>query len=222
MTLRVVVVDDDAAVAALHTKFLDVLDMCEVVSTAGTGPEAVAAIRHHNPDLVLLDIYLPGFSGLEVLRTVRASRHAQPEFIAVTAARDFSSVRDARLQGVRHYLTKPFSAHDLRDRVNEVARELADSRQHSTLDQESIDHFIGSTGVNRTLPKGLNPDTLSAVREALTNSPWSSAKEIGEQVGISRVSSRRYLEYLVTAGVAGRRLDYATSGRPGAQYGPAG
>ena len=64
---------------------------------------------------MLLDIYLPGFSGLEVLRSIRSSHQPQPEFIAVTAARDFASVRDARLTGVRHYLVKPFSVRELND-----------------------------------------------------------------------------------------------------------
>ncbi len=44
---------------------------CEVVGTAGTGPDAVAAVKELRPDLVLLDVHLPGFSGLDALRAVR-------------------------------------------------------------------------------------------------------------------------------------------------------
>ena len=220
MKLRVVIVDDEPAALMLHRRFLEDYDACEVIAAARNGPEAVATIRRHQPDLVLLDIYLPGFSGLDVLRTIRAGSHNQPEFIAVTAARDFASVRDARLLGVRHYLTKPFSARDLRDRVDEVAREQA-TVNSATLDQDSIDEFIGSTGVTRTLPKGLSPDTLQAVRDALAEQPWSTAKEVGERIGISRVSSRRYLEFLTACGEAQRRQDYTTSGRPSSRYGPA-
>ncbi|WP_438354594.1 response regulator [Microbacterium sp. CJ88] len=215
-TLRVVVVDDEPSVAKLHVRFLTAHPACEVVASVGTGPDAVAAIRQHRPDLVLLDLHLPGFSGIEVLRTVRAAAGPQPEFIAVTAARDFGSVRDARLAGVRHYLVKPFSAKDLHDRVAEIARELAEASDAGALDQGRIDDLIRCGA--KPLPKGLSAETLRSVRTALAAAPWSSASELGERVGLSRVSCRRYLEHLVTTGVAERRLDYATSGRPGTRF----
>lgn len=222
--LRVVVVDDEPAVARLHTRLIGARADCDVVATVGTGPAAVAAITEHEPDLVLLDIYLPGYSGLEVLRHVRASHQHQPEFIAVTAARDFASVREARLTGVRHYLVKPFSVQALEARVSDVVAELADVPELE-LDQREIDTMIGAgsastDGVAKTagLPKGLSVETMDAVRHALAEAPWSSASELGERVGISRVSARRYLEHLAGAGLAERRLDYATSGRPGSRY----
>ena len=221
--LRVVVVDDEPAVARLHARLIDARDDCEVVAMAATGPDAVTAIREHEPDLVLLDIYLPGFSGLEVLRHVRASHQHQPEFIAVTAARDFASVREARLTGVRHYLVKPFSVQALEARVGEVVNEVAEVPELE-LDQREIDSMIrtGSAAAAPTLPKGLSVETMDAVRQALTETPWSSANEVGEHVGISRVSSKRYLEHLLETGAAERRLDYATAGRPGARYALAG
>ena len=221
LPLRVVVVDDDPAVASLHARLIGDRPDCEVVATAGTGPHAVEAIAQLEPDLVLLDIYLPGFSGLEVLRSIRSSHQPQPEFIAVTAARDFASVRDARLTGVRHYLVKPFSVRELNMRVSEVVRELT-SVPELELDQGEIDSVIrGGRSATIALPKGLSAETMDAVRRALAASPWSSATEIGERVGISRVSSRRYLDHLVESGGAVRRLDYATAGRPGARFAPA-
>lgn len=218
MTLRALVVDDVPSVAALHAQFLSSRDGCEVIATVGTGPDAVAAIRQHQPDLVLLDIYLPGYSGLEVLRSIRATRQKQPEFIAVTAARDFDSVREARLQGVRHYLVKPFSARDLHERIDDVQRELS-GEPVDALSQEGIDLLIRSGSSPRSLPKGLSTDTLALVRDALVDAAWASATEVSEQVGISRVTTRRYLEHLVETGQAERKLDYATAGRPGARYG---
>lgn len=218
--LRVVVVDDEPAVARLHTRFLEAHDGCTVVAVAGTGPEAVEAISTLEPDLVLLDLHLPGFSGLEVLRAIRSGHQRQPEFIAVTAARDFASVRDARLAGVRHYLVKPFSARQLHDRIADIARELAE-QQGDVLDQHDIDVLIRSGAQPAALPKGLSVETLDAVRIALSDAPWSSSTEIGERVGVSRVTSRRYLEHLVAQGAAARKMDYATAGRPSTRYGPA-
>jgi len=220
--LRVVIVDDDFAVAALHVRFVEAHPAFEVVATAATGPLAVDTIAEHSPDLVLLDFYLPGMSGLEVLRKIRATHHTQPEFIAVTAARDAESVRRARVAGVRHYLVKPFTAGDLRSRLDDIVRDrmlLSRTTPNAGLDQNDIDSLM--TGAIRRplpLPKGLSAETLAATARALLEAPNSSATELGAIVGISRVSSRRYLEHLVLTRRAERALDYGTAGRPSSRY----
>ncbi len=68
------------------------------------------------------------------------------------------------------------------------------------------------------LPKGLSAETLERVAAALSARPDASATEIGEDVQISRVSARRYLEHLASSGRAIRTLDYSTKGRPSTRY----
>ncbi|MDQ0728506.1 PAS domain-containing protein [Microbacterium sp. W4I20] len=68
------------------------------------------------------------------------------------------------------------------------------------------------------LPKGLSAETLDRVAAALTARPDASATEIGDDVQISRVSARRYLEHLASSGRAIRTLDYSTKGRPSTRY----
>ena len=220
--LRAVIVDDDVAVAALHVQFVESHPAFRVVATAHSGPGAVQAILDHTPDLVLLDFYLPGLSGLDVLRDIRAGSRPQPEFIAVTAARDADSVHRARVAGVRHYLVKPFTAAQLRSRLDEVVADrslLAGAPPGAGLRQSDIDALMtGSIRRPVPLPKGLSVETLAAVAQALHFAPDSSASEIGALAGLSRVSSRRYLEHLVQAQRAVRSLDYATAGRPSTRY----
>jgi response regulator of citrate/malate metabolism len=223
--LRVLIVDDDEIVARLHESFLTGLDGFVVCGVAATGPEAVAAIRTASPDVVLLDMHLPGFSGLEALRIVRGDRFRRFEVIAVTAARDVDTVRDARRAGVRHYLAKPFSADDLRRRLIDVARELAARpAQNATaeLAQSQIDALMTPSTPPIGPPKGISPETLHAVRSALADAPGASAAELGERIGLSRVSARRYLEHLVDGGAAHRSLDHAAAGRPTTRYRLAG
>jgi response regulator of citrate/malate metabolism len=116
--LRTLIVDDDAAVADIHRQFVDAHPGFVVVGEAQTGAEAVEQITRLEPDVMLLDFYLPDFSGLEVLRRLRISHSHRIEVIAVTAARDLTSVREARASGVRHYLVKPFTATVLRERLD--------------------------------------------------------------------------------------------------------
>ncbi|NQX28377.1 response regulator [Microbacteriaceae bacterium VKM Ac-2854] len=213
----VVVVDDDHAVAALHERFVAAHPEFVVLAVAHDGPAAIDAILREHPDVVLLDFHLPGFSGLEVLRRIRAEAAEQPEFIAVTAVRDVESVRAARAAGVRHYLVKPFTAGALRDRLDEVARDGRLFDEAEGLEQSEIDALFASGVRAPALPKGLSVETLESVESALS-AEAASASEIGDRVGISRVSARRYLEYLVATRRAARSLNYATSGRPSAVF----
>ena len=68
------------------------------------------------------------------------------------------------------------------------------------------------------LPKGLSAETLDRVSTALAARTDASATEIGEDLDISRVSARRYLEHLAASGRASRALDYSTKGRPSTRY----
>jgi response regulator of citrate/malate metabolism len=221
-TLRTVIVDDDVEVASLHGRFVAAHPAFSVAATAHNGPVALAVIAEHRPDLVLLDFDLPGLSGLEVLRDVRALGGAQPEVIAVTAARDVESVRQARSAGIQHYLVKPFTALDLKARLDDVARDrlaLLESGEREQLAQRDIDALMRSgTRVRTQLPKGLSGETLVTVEAALGSAPQSSAAEIAELSGLSRVSARRYLEYLVEVNRAQKTLDYATAGRPSTRF----
>lgn len=220
--LRTIIVDDDVEVAALHARFVSSHPAYDVVATAHSGPEALNLIAEHRPDLVLLDFDLPGMTGLDVLRDVRAMGGLQPEVIAVTAARDVDSVRQARSSGIQHYLVKPFTALNLNARLDDVARDrlaLLESEAHEELAQREIDALM-RTGVRgrQQLPKGLSGETLLTVEAALSSAPNSSAGEIAELAGLSRVSARRYLEYLVAVNRAQKSLDYATAGRPSTRF----
>ncbi|MFF2496312.1 response regulator [Agromyces sp. NPDC058064] len=218
--LRVVVVDDDLAVARVNRAFVAAHPGFAVVAEAHTGAEALAAIARLRPDLVLLDIYLPDLGGLDVLRRLRAAGD-EVEVIAVTAARDLDTVRTARLLGVRHYLVKPFSGASLGDRLDEVRRSIAaDRAAPAALDQRAVDAALGSAPVRRgTLPKGLSAVSLERVAAGLAaRAGDASAAEIAETLGMSRVSARRYLEHLVATGAAEVAPRYGSAGRPEHRY----
>lgn len=219
--IRVVVVDDDFAVAHVNRAFVDAQPGFTVVAEAHTGADALAAIELHRPQLVLLDVYLPDLGGLDVLRRLRAAGD-DVEVIAVTAARDLDTVRRARLLGVRHYLVKPFSGASLGERLEEVRRGIAADRlaPGTTLDQRAVDQVLGAVASRRaTLPKGLSAVSLERVAAQLGACRTdASAAEIAESLGMSRVSARRYLEHLVAAGAAEVAPRYGSAGRPEHRY----
>ena len=213
--IRVLVVDDDFMVAKVHCGFVERVSGFNVAGVAHTGAEAIAAVARLRPDLVLLDIYLPDITGLDVLRQLREGE--QPvDVLAITAARDVGTIRSALRGGVVHYLIKPFTFDVLRDRLERYAAAHRRLGGVGAVDQEDVDKLFGALRPTRaTLPKGLTQPTAELVGRALQQAdPDLSAAECAERAGLSRVSTRRYLEYFVAVGKAEVRLRYGAAGRP--------
>ncbi|GAB2527351.1 response regulator [Paramicrobacterium agarici] len=224
-SFAVLVVDDDFAVARIHERFIEALDGFSVVGTAHSGSQALAKARSLQPDLVVLDLYLPDIGGLDVLAELRSDDATRDiDVIAVTAARDLDSVRRAKLGGAFRYIVKPFSASKLRDALAEFARtrRQLDTEAGVVVDQSAIDAIMhgGRVAVaNAPLPKGIGEATLRRVVAALhAADAAASATDIAEATGLSRVSARRYLEHLTSTGQASVAPRYGQAGRPELLY----
>ncbi len=115
---RVLVVEDERTIAEAVAARLRAEGFR--VTTAGSGPTAVAAAATFLPDLVVLDIMLPGFDGLEVCRRIQADRPVP--VIMLTARDDETDLLIGLALGADDYLTKPFSLRELAARVHAVLR----------------------------------------------------------------------------------------------------
>jgi response regulator of citrate/malate metabolism len=228
--IRVLVVDDDFMVARVHSGFVEQTPGFTVIGTAHSGAEAIKSVERLQPDLLLLDIYLPDMSGLAVLQHLRWDPQTDVDVIVVSAATDVDSVKQALRGGVVHYLIKPFRYQDLRERLEHYAERhqrldaLADARR-DTRRQEEVDRIFAASVAGRgAMPKGLTAETLTLVRAALdaVGQVGMSAAECAERTGLSRVSARRYLEHLVSVGAAEVRSRYGSTGRPERRFRPAG
>jgi response regulator of citrate/malate metabolism len=221
--IRVLVVEDDPIASAAHAAYVRRVPGFIVVGTAATGADALRQLAHGPAaDLVLLDLNLPDMSGMEVCRAIRAAGR-RTDVIAVTSARDLAMVRAAVNQGVLQYLLKPFVFATLRERLERYAgyrTELAGAGQ-TVAGQQQVDRLLSGprTPAENRLPKGLSPQSLEAMITLLRTAPQPrSASEAAQEVGMSRVSARRYLEYLCDVGMAGRSSRYGGTGRPEIEY----
>lgn len=219
--IRVLVVEDDPVAARAHRTFVERTDGFEVVAVAETGTDALAVLRDHPVDVILLDFGLPDISGLELCQRLRTAR-APVDVIAVTSARDLEVVRSAVALGVVQYVIKPFTSAMLRDKLQRYAEYHRNAAGRSgPLAQHEVDAMLTTLrgGQTNVLPKGLTDTTLQEVIDVLreTSEP-RSASEIGERTGVSRVTARRYLHHLVDVGLAERHAQYGGPGRPEHQY----
>ena len=214
--IRVVVVDDDFMSASVHRSYVERVPGFEVVGEAHTGREALEVIARVRPALVLLDIYLPDLSGIEVIRRLRNA--GEPvDVIAVTAAKDVETLRAAMQGGVVHYLVKPFLFDTFRERLERYASLQGRLERIHEASQSDVDHLFsllrakGRSG----LPKGISGPTLTLVVGAVRAAPGEvTAIEVAESAGLSRGTARRYLEYLASLGSVELSLRYGAAGRP--------
>jgi response regulator of citrate/malate metabolism len=219
VTIKVLVVEDDPVAADAHALYVGRVTGFEVAGIAHSRAEAVRVLERREVDLLLLDLYLPDGHGLALVRSLRAAGHLA-DVIAVTSARDLAIVREGVSLGVVQYVLKPFTFATLRDRLTRYAEFRSSAGEASG--QDEVDRTLAALRTPRsgaTLPKGLSGPTLEAVTRTLRESPEGlTATEAAAAVGIARITARRYLEHLVTAGRAVRAPQYGQIGRPELQY----
>ncbi|MBV1854200.1 response regulator transcription factor [Catellatospora tritici] len=123
MATRVLVVDDDPTVSDVVRRYLEHAEF--EVELAADGPAALAAYQRHRPDLVILDLMLPGVDGLEVCRRMRADGAAPVPIIMLTALGEETDRVLGLELGADDYVTKPFSPRELVLRARSVLRRTA-------------------------------------------------------------------------------------------------
>lgn len=221
--IKVLVVEDDPMVAYLNKRYVDSVGGFSVVKSAGDGEEALGILEQEAIDLVILDIYMPKTDGLALLEEIR-KRFLHTDVILVTAAKELEVIDKALKLGAVDYLIKPFKFERLKDALEKYRKRYKFFAEDGPVSQEDIDRLTkgrGKSAALRTgLPKGLHEKTLARIRRKLeeNRTAFLNADEIAEKAGISRVTARRYLEYLESIGAIECEIEYGSVGRPSYVY----
>ncbi len=219
-TLRVLIVEDDPSVGEINRQFTERLEGFTVVGVARSAAAASEAVEQLRPDLVLLDVYMPDGDGVQLLKDIRRLDF-EVDVIPVTAARNAAIVRQLMRQGAASYIIKPFKFERFSAVMQAYRRWRASLEGDLPLSQAEVDRLqrLLASSHQEELPKGLDQLTLKSIvdlmerrRELLT------AEEVAAEVGASRVTARRYLEYLADSGQAEVKLSYGGVGRPVRRY----
>ncbi|MCL5269196.1 MAG: response regulator [bacterium] len=119
MAKTILAVDDEPDVLLIVKTALE-SEGYQVV-TASNGPDALALAVEMTPDLILLDVMMPGMSGFEVLRNLKAGDATGTiPVIMLTGVSERSMIQEALSSGTDYYIVKPFEFHDLLGKVNDA------------------------------------------------------------------------------------------------------
>lgn len=221
--LNVLIVEDDLKIAEIQRIFVDKIKGYTVVGIAHSINEAEEMVFVLEPDLVLLDIFLPDGNGLEFLWKIRSSLK-KTDVVLITAAKEVEIFEEAMRGGVFDYILKPLVFSRFKKTLDEFKKHRKKLQNIHTISQKEIDRLLHQAGKissdQEEMPKGIDPITFKKVSEILIShdSGGLSAEKAGLLIGVSRTTSRRYLEYMVAKGTAIADLCYGTQGRPERVY----
>ncbi|MBT2662875.1 response regulator [Bacillus sp. ISL-45] len=219
--IKVAIAEDDFRVASIHEQFLEKIEGVTVAGKALNAREAIELLETKEVDVLLLDNYLPDRNGVSILPALR-KRFENLDIILITASTERKVVEPSIRNGVVDYIIKPATFERFRESLEKVSRRRQLMEANEEFNQAIIDKVItgGQAEADpELLPKGIDPLTLGKVEETLSMlSSGINAEILGDHLGASRTTARRYLEYLISVGKARAELEYGIVGRPERKY----
>lgn len=214
--IRVLIVEDDPMVSMISKKYIENNQGFQVVSICKDEEEALSYLKKHRVDLAILDVYLPKGSGVNLLNEIR-KLGLDIDIIMVTASSEIEVLNSALKYGVVDYLVKPFEFARMKSALEKymLRRKVLESKDK--IEQEQIDKVFNKSPVEENkVPKGLNYYTLRIISQFINehSSESFSADDMSQKLNLSRVTIRRYMDYLEGTGDIVKEIEYGTVGRP--------
>ena len=224
-TIEVVIVEDDTRIAEINSRFTKKVDGFEVLAIATTGEQALELLELVQPQLVLLDVYLPDIQGTDLVKRIR-ELNPDMDIIMITAAAEVEIVGQSLRNGVSDYIVKPVTFERFKRSLENYRNKLEKLKQNDSLSQDQIESLWYNPMLERQsieendAPKGIDPLTLNKILKYLPNISESgvTADMFSKEYGVSRSTARRYLEYLISQKKIYADLVYGNVGRPERRY----
>lgn len=187
MKTRIAIVDDDQNLRSQFRRMLERFDDCECVGVFGSGEDALAGIPQDKPDVVLMDINMPGMGGIECARRLKAS-HDQLEIIMLTVYQDTERIFDSLSAGASGYILKRTAGEELQAAIQQVR--AGGSPMTGQIARRVVQAF-------RQAPVSPNPETekLSPREQEVLEllARGDTYKEISSSLGISYATVHNYI-----------------------------
>ena len=222
---NVLIVEDDFYIANINKSFIEENKDFKVIDIMTSKKSTLQFLSEakQKPDLIFLDIYIPDVQKLELLWKIR-NAYKEIDIIIVSAAKETATVEEALKGGIFDYLIKPIEKKRVAQSLLRYKNEKLLLRSKVEISQAEIDLLSSktnqATAVKKHLPKGIDRLTLEKVVTVLGEfgDSGATAGKVGKEIGASRSTARRYLEYLVSVEQAEAKINYGDVGRPERRY----
>ena len=221
------IIEDDPMVRDINTKFLKKVEGFLLIKAASNLTQAQDFMKKQKPDLILLDIYLPKENGIDFLKWLRAEE-IKVDVILITADKTINRVQEAFRYGARDYLIKPFTLERFQESLLRFKDRYYNLKEGNEIEQIDLDKYISNSkdlaetesSGNLDLTKGLNRYTYDTIWQQVQKigENYITPEELGETLGIARVTCRKYLEYMNKEGKVEMLIEYGKVGRPQHKY----
>ncbi|MGI2328368.1 response regulator [Planococcus sp. YIM B11945] len=220
--VKVILIEDDPMVQEVNKEFIESVEGFRVIKVAGNGEEGIALIKEFQPDLAILDVFMPKKDGMKTLQELRKQK-IEVDVIVVSAAKDADTIKLMLQNGAMDYIMKPFKLNRIQQALEKYRQYRSNFNHSETVSQEQLDALLYSGSSVKApsayLPKGLNEFTLNEIIANIrVQEIPRSAEEVANAIGIARVTARRYLDYLEKSGVITLDVQYGGVGRPVNRY----
>ena len=220
--IDVMIVEDENQLAQLYAELIDNHRWLRLVGVASTLHEAKVLIEEKRPQLLLLDNYLPDGQGISLIEDDLLKR-TPCSVIFITAASDMDTCSQAIRNGAFDYILKPVSWKRLSQSLERFVQFAEQQRVWKIVDQQNVDSLYQLQAKNYRQDngsKGIEENTLARVQKLFNDkvAHCFSVDEVVSETGLSKTTTRRYLEHCVEAGFLSVEMLYGKIGHPRRMY----
>ncbi|MCM3005997.1 response regulator [Priestia koreensis] len=223
--IEVLIIEDDVRIAEIQKRYIEKIEGFQTIGIATSYEEAKQSIEILQPALILLDVYFPDMNGIQFLREIK-SDYKGIDVMMITATKEIDVIQEAISIGVFDFIIKPviFERFEQSLKRYEEHYMIMQSlkRDNKSVTQLEVDQLLrkqSSSQKHTYYPKGIDRLTLEKVLDVLSGCTVGlTAEQMAKEMGASRTTARRYLEYLISDGKIDADLSYGTVGRPERVY----
>jgi response regulator of citrate/malate metabolism len=218
-------VEDDPMVRDINERFLKKVEGYALYKSVNSIEKAKEIILKKNLDLILLDVFFPQGRGIELLKWIR-KENLKCDVILITADKNVETVEEAFRYGAVDYIIKPFKFERFEEAMNQYKARKRNFKNIDNAEQEMIDKFTLNSKKNTQKEnyvneyKGFSQHTYKKLVEAIKKMKYKTftAQEVAKEIGVSRITARRYLDHLEREQKVVLELEYGNVGRPKNKY----
>lgn len=218
-SITTLIVEDEPMLAEILVDTLKPFPAFKVIGVADKQESAKKMIRLYQPQLILLDNFLPDGKGIDLIRHIVSTRFTG-RIIFITADNHMDTISEALRLGVFDYLIKPVHYQRLQHTLERYCRYRSSLRSSEQASQNHIDALFNMQAKEEAAPpaaslRGIDENTLEKVREIFADlSAVHTADSLARLLGSSKTTARRYLEQGIKEDFLVAEIHYGKVGRP--------